>query len=209
MRDTTGDAEGGGELLLGIVVGAQGIRGQLRIRSFTGEPDALFGYGPLLGRRRDGEEGRRLTLRRTGQAKDVVLAAVDGIADRTTAEGLKGLRLYIERSALPALEEDEYYHADLLGLAVELVGGGRLGTVKAVHDFGAGDMLEIADAAGRTKFVPFTRKAVPVVDLPAGRLVADPPEGILDDGRQGPGDQEGGDEDEPDYRVSDTRDGTE
>lgn len=191
----SGSGDTGGFILLGIVVGAQGIRGQLRLRSFTGDPDALFSYGALLARRHDGDEGRRLTLRRTGQAKDVVIASVEGVSDRTSAEGMKGLRLYIEREALPPLEEDEFYHADLIGLSVDLVDGARLGQVKAVHDFGAGEMLEVVIEGGRSVFLPFTRKAVPVVDISAGRLVADPPEGLLDEGGPEPleldGDEDG------------------
>lgn len=185
---TDRDAETGQSVLLGVVVGAHGIRGQLRIRSFTGEPAAIFGYGALLGKRRDGEAGRSLTLRPVGTAKggkpkgDVVMATLDGVADRTAAEALKGLRLYIGRDALPALEEDEFYHADLIGLAVDQVAGGRLGTVKALHDFGAGDVLEVTREEGGSVFLPFTRAVVPVVDIAGGRLVADPPAELLESG---------------------------
>lgn len=186
-----GDGAAGQLVLLGIVVGAHGIRGQLRVRSFTGEPAAIFGYGPLIGKRRDDEAGRRLTLKRAGQPKDdVVLAALDGVADRNAAEALKGLRLYVGRDALPALAEDEFYHADLIGLAVEQVGGERLGTVKAVHDFGAGDVLEVMREEGGSVFLPFTMAVVPVVDIAGGRLVADPPAELLESGAAGEEDTE-------------------
>lgn len=186
-----GDTAAGQFVLLGVIVGAHGIRGQLRIRSFTGEPAAIFGYGALLGKRRDTEAGRSLTLRPVGTAKggkpkgEVVLATLDGVADRTAAEALKGLRLYVSRDALPALEEDEFYHADLIGLVVDQVAGGQLGTVKAVHDFGAGDVLEVTREEGGTVFLPFTMAVVPVVDIAGGRLVADPPAALLESGAAG------------------------
>lgn len=189
--DADRDGAAGQLVLLGIVVGAHGIRGQLRIRSFTGDPAAIFGYGALIGKRRDGEAGRGLTLRPVGAAKagtgkgDVVLAALDGVADRNAAEALKGLRLYIGRDALPALAEEEFYHADLIGLAVDEMTGGRLGMVKAVHDFGAGDVLEVVREEGGSVFLPFTKAAVPVVDVAGGRLVADPPPELLESGVAG------------------------
>ncbi|RKQ68374.1 16S rRNA processing protein RimM [Oceanibaculum indicum] len=185
------DGAAGQLVLLGIVVGAHGIRGQLRVRSFTGEPAAIFGYGMLLGKRRDSDAGRSLTLKPAGQPKgELVLASVSGVADRNAAEALKGLRLYISRDALPALEEDEFYHADLIGLVVDQVAGERLGTVKAVHDFGAGDVLEVIREEGGSVFLPFTRAVVPVVDIAGGRLVADPPAELLESGSAGEEDAE-------------------
>ncbi|WP_322096609.1 ribosome maturation factor RimM [Oceanibaculum indicum] len=167
------------------------MRGQLRVRSFTGEPAAIFGYGMLLGKRRDSDAGRSLTLKPAGQPKgELVLASVSGVADRNAAEALKGLRLYISRDALPALEEDEFYHADLIGLVVDQVAGERLGTVKAVHDFGAGDVLEVIREEGGSVFLPFTRAVVPVVDIAGGRLVADPPAELLESGSAGEEDAE-------------------
>ncbi|MCH2394004.1 ribosome maturation factor RimM [Oceanibaculum sp.] len=185
------DGDAGQLVLLGIVVGAHGIRGQLRVRSFTGEPAAIFGYGMLLGKRRDSDAGRSLTLKPAGQPKgEVVLASVSGVADRNAAEALKGLRLYVSRDALPALEEDEFYHADLIGLVVDQVAGELLGTVKAVHDFGAGDVLEVIREEGGSVFLPFTRAVVPVVDIAGGRLVADPPAELLESGSAGEEDAE-------------------
>ncbi|SDG36330.1 ribosome maturation factor RimM [Roseospirillum parvum] len=160
-----------GRLLLGVVTGPHGVKGQVRLKSFTAEPADIAAYGPLAT-----ADGRRFTVAVTGRAKGVVLARLSGIDDRTAAEALKGTELWLERDSLPAPEDDEtFYHADLIGLAVEDTGGRALGAVTAVHDFGAGDVLEIKGAAGEL-MVPFTRAAVPTVDLAGGRLVVDPPE---------------------------------
>jgi 16S rRNA processing protein RimM len=163
---------------LGEVVGVHGVKGLVRVRAFTEDPEAFAAYGPL-----EDQRGRRLILEPVGRAKGLVLARVEGITDRTQAESLKGTRLYVERAALPAITEDEaYYHADLIGLAAETVDGEALGRVVAVHDFGAGDLLEIEAAprdgrgAGESLMVPFTRAAVPEVDLAAGRVVVRPAE---------------------------------
>jgi 16S rRNA processing protein RimM len=165
------------------VVGApHGVRGAVRIKSFTDEPEAVAGYGAL----EDESGAKRFTLRVIGTVKGdgMVIAAVSGIADRDQAEALRGLRLYAPRAALPPPGDDEFYHADLIGLAAMLEDGERLGKVVAVHDFGAGDMLEIARAKGQPVLVPFTRAAVPVVDIAGGRVVIDPPAGVLDAPRE-------------------------
>ncbi len=170
---------------VGVVTGAHGVRGAVRLKSFTAEPEDVAGYGPLEDER--GE--RRFALRIVGSAKGVLIAAISGIDDRDRAEALRGLRLYLPRSALPPTEEEEYYHADLIGLDAALADGTPIGTVRAVHDFGAGDTLEIERASGPPVMVPFTRAVVPVVDLDAGRLVIDPPPGLLDEAapqRRGP-----------------------
>jgi len=161
---------------VGVVTGAHGVRGAVRVKSFTAEPEGVAGYGPVEDER--GE--RRLTLRLVGSAKGVLIAQIAGIDDRNAAEALRGLRLYLPREALPPPGEEEYYHADLIGLAAALADGTPVGTVRAVHDFGAGDTLEIDRAEGQPVIVPFTRAVVPVVDLEGGRLVLDPPEGLLD-----------------------------
>ncbi len=161
---------------VGVVTGAHGVRGAVRLKSFTAEPEDVAGYGPLEDER--GE--RRFALRLIGHAKGVLIAAISGIEDRDRAEALRGSRLYLPRSALPPPEEEEYYHTDLIGLDAMLADGTSLGTVRAVHDFGAGDTLEIERAKGMPVMVPFTRAVVPVVDLDAGRLVVDPPPGLLD-----------------------------
>jgi 16S rRNA processing protein RimM len=172
----------GKRVCVGVITGAHGVRGAVRLKSFTAEPEDVARYGPLEDER--GE--RRFALRlignaKGGSAKGVLIAAIAGIEDRNRAEVLRGLRLYLPRSALPPTGVDEYYHADLIGLEVVLPDGARLGTVRAVHDFGAGDTLEIARASGPPVMVPFTRAVVPVVDLDAGRLVVDPPPGLLEE----------------------------
>ena len=165
-------------ICLGEVVGVHGVKGLVRVRPFTEEPEAFAAYGALHDQR-----GRPIKLEAVGRAKGVVLARVEGVADRDQAEALRGTRLYVARADLPEIEEAEtYYHADLIGLTAESADGRALGRVTAVHDFGAGDVLEIETepAAGRTRgdslLVPFTREAVPEVDLSAGKLVVRSPE---------------------------------
>jgi 16S rRNA processing protein RimM len=158
--------------MVGVIVGAHGVRGAVRVKPFTAEPAAVAAYGPV-----EDETGtRRFELRLVGEGKGVVIATVKGVEDRNAAEALKGLRLYVARAALPPAEAEEFYHADLIGLDAVTLAGERLGKVRAVHDFGAGDSLEIAVEAGGTLLVPFTKRAVPEIDLAGGRLVVDPPE---------------------------------
>jgi 16S rRNA processing protein RimM len=163
---------------MGIIGAPHGVRGAVRIKSFTDDPEAITHYGAL-----EDESGeRRFTLRIVGTAKGdgMVIAALSGVADRDRAEALRGMRLYAPRAVLPATAEDEFYHADLVGLAAQLGDGSPLGTVIAVHDFGAGDVIEIAPVHGQPVLVPFTRAAVPVVDVAGGRVVIDPPDGLFD-----------------------------
>jgi 16S rRNA processing protein RimM len=162
-------------ICVGVITGAQGVRGAVRVKSFTAVPEDVASYGPV----EDETARRQLTLRLVGHAKGVVVATIAGIDDRDAAEALKGVRLYVKRSALPEAGEEEYYHADLLGLEAVLRDGTVLGRVRAVHEYGAGDSIEVERAAGGTVLVPFTRAAVPVVDLAGGRLVIEPPEGLL------------------------------
>jgi 16S rRNA processing protein RimM len=162
---------------IGVVTGPQGVNGAVRIKSFTARPEDVAAYGPLAD-----ETGRReFALRVIGAAKGVMIARLTGINDRNHAEELRGLRLYLPRAALPQPEAEEYYHADLIGLVADLPDGRTLGRVRAVHDFGAGDTLEIERAGGAPVMVPFTRAVVPVVDVNVGRLVIAPPPGLLDD----------------------------
>jgi 16S rRNA processing protein RimM len=176
---------------VGVVTGAHGVRGAVRIKSFTAEPSDVGCYGPV-----EDENGeRRFRLRVIGSAKGVLIARATGVSDRNAAEALQGLRLYLPRAALPPPAEDEYYHADLIGLAVELADGTAIGHVRAVHDFGAGaDTLDIERPAGHLPaMVPFTRAVVPVVDLAGGRLVINPPPGLLEPVKQEPRPQGEGD----------------
>ena len=159
-------------ICVGAIAGAQGVRGAVRIKTFTEEPRGISAYGGLTD-----ERGHPIEISVKELRGDLVIAAVEGVNDRDAAQALKGTRLYVPRTALPETGTEEFYHADLLGLAVETVDGTPFGKVQAVHDFGAGDVLEIA-TDGRTVMVPFTREAVPDVDLGAQRLVVDPPPGL-------------------------------
>ena len=163
------------QVCVGVVTGAHGVRGLVRVKSFTAEPKDIARYGPLA----DEKGEREFSLRLIGNAKGVLIAKIAGIEDRDRADALRGLRLYLRREALPPPAEEEYYHADLIGLRALLPNGETLGEVRAVHDFGAGDTLEIVRPAGPPAMVPFTKAVVPVVDLAAGRLVIDPPPGLL------------------------------
>lgn len=154
-------------VLVGIVVGAQGVRGRVRIKSFTGDPMAIGDYGAL-----SDEAGKRsFTLRAIGLSRGAVLADIAGIADRNAAEALKGTKLHVERSALGETEDGEYFHADLIGLAAEDGQGRALGRIKAVFDFGAGPLLELERKGGGTQLLSFTDAVVPQVDIAGGRVV--------------------------------------
>ena len=162
---------------VGVVTGPHGVQGAVRIKSFTEAPEDVARYGPLA----DETGVRRFELRLVGAGKGVVIARLSGVADRNQAEALRGLRLYLPRSALPQPEAEEYYHADLIGLEAVLGDGTPVGRVRAIHDFGAGDTLELARPDAPPVMVPFTRAVVPQVELAAGRLVLDPPPGLLDE----------------------------
>lgn len=164
----------GRRICLGVVTGAHGVRGAVKLKSFAQHPEDVARYGPL----EDESGAAHYAVRVVGEAKGSLIARLSGVADRDRAEALRGARLYLPREALPPTESDEYYHADLIGLAAVDRDGNRLGTVHAVHDFGAGDTLEIVRPQGQPVMVPFTRAAVPAVELGAGRIVVDVPEGL-------------------------------
>ncbi len=157
-------------VLLGAVIGAHGIKGEVRVKTFTLAPDALGAYGPLTT-----DDGRSLSVNalRTSKPGEAVVR-FDGVADRNAAEALKGRQLFVPRDALPAPEADEFYHADLIGLAVEDPSNIALGRVRALHNFGAGDVMEIETPTGATEFVPFNASVVLKVELPT-RIVIEPP----------------------------------
>jgi 16S rRNA processing protein RimM len=166
---------------VGAFAGAHGVRGAVRLKSFTTIPEDIASYGSL-----EDEAGtRRFRIRVTGEAKGTLIARIDGIADRDAAQALKGIRLYVDRDSLPEPEEDEFYHADLVGLEVELPDGTPFGKVRGVADHGAGDVIEISRPGAPAVLTPFTRAAVPVVDIAGGRIVFDPPEEV--DGEDGRG----------------------
>lgn len=173
-------------ICVGAIAGPQGVRGGMRVKAFTAEPDDVAAYGPVT----DETGNRCFELRIIGHSRGLPVVKIIGVEDRDAAEALKGTRLYVERSALPDTEENEYYHADLIGLKAEDTEGQPLGTVIAMHAFGAGDIVEIERPSGRTSMVPFTRAATPVVDIEGGRIVLDPPSGLLDeDDAEDPGDE--------------------
>ena len=160
------------KVCVGQFAGAHGVRGLVKVKSFTEDPEAVASYGPLS----DERGARRYTLTLQGTMKDLFLVRVDGIATREQAQELTGVRLYVDRSALPETEdEDEFYHADLIGLRAELADGAVYGVVKALYDFGAGDVLEIRTESGSLEMLPFTKACVPVVDVKGGRVVVDLP----------------------------------
>lgn len=161
---------------VGAVAGAFGVGGEVRLKSFCADPGDVAAYGPL-----ETEDGaRRYEVTLVKPVKNGFAARLSGVATKEQADALRGTRLYAGRDALPALGEDEFYHADLIGLEVRDTGGTLLGHVRAVHDHGAGDLLEIhGPGLKQTVLLPFTREAVPTVDLSGGRLVADPPEGLF------------------------------
>ena len=158
-------------ICVGVIVGAHGVRGLVRVKSFTEEPADIAAYGPLG----NAKGARQYSLVVTGSAKGVLLARIDGVADRNAAEALKGTELYIDRDALPQPDEDEFYHTDLIGLPALLADGSAYGTVRALHEFGAGDMIEIALDGGGVSVLPFTRAVVPEIDLEAGHITVEPP----------------------------------
>ena len=159
----------------GPLPGAYGVSGEVRLKSFCAEPEAIADYGPLY--TEDGSQS--FTIKLTRPVAGGLGARVSGIATKEQADALKGVSLYVDRAQLPNLPDDEFYHSDLIGLEVRDTGGVVLGQVSAVHNHGAGDLLEIT-GGGRKQalLLPFTLAVVPTVDLAAGRIVVDPPEGL-------------------------------
>ena len=167
-------------ICLGQITGAHGIRGEVRVRSFTARAEDVAAYGTLA----DETGTRNFALKVTGMARGAVRARIDGVADRNAAEALKGTRLFVDRDKLPEPEADEFYQADLVGLAARRADGTPVGRIVAVQNFGAGDTLEIAPDAGGTFYVPFTADAVPEVDVAAGRVVIEEAFAVRQEGGQ-------------------------
>ena len=156
---------------VGVVVGVHGVRGAVRVKSFTEVAADSGYYSPV-----EDETGTtKFRLKVTGEVKGSVIATLDGVGSREAAEALKGTRFWVARERLPRTEEDEFLYSDLIGMAVVGQDGQRLGTVTAVHDFGAGDVLDIALVPKGNLMVPFSRQAVPEVDVTGGKLVVIPP----------------------------------
>jgi 16S rRNA processing protein RimM len=162
---------------------AHGVRGEVKLWTFTDDPFAVKRYGPL--RTQDG--ARQFEVTQAREAKGHLVATLKGVVTREDAERLNGVELYVARENLPATDEDEYYHADLIGLAAVTPANEPLGHVVAIHDFGAGDIIEIAPPHGATLLLPFTNAVVPSVDLAGGRVVIELPEEIESDSPDGAG----------------------
>jgi len=159
-------------ICVGAIAGAFGVQGEVRLKSFCAQPEAIAAYAPLWT-----EDGKRsFTLRMTRGAGHGLTARLSGVTTKEEADALRGVELYADRDRLPNLPDDEFYHTDLIGLLVLDTGGATLGHVRAVHNHGAGDILEIyGPGRSTTLLLPFTKAAVPTVDLTARRIIADPP----------------------------------
>ncbi len=165
-------------VIVGSIGGAFGVQGEVRLKSFCADPQAIAEYAPLY--TEDGNVFAQLVL--TGQLKNGFTARIDGVVTKEDADLWRNVDLYADRAVMPSLPDDEYYYADLIGITVVDTGGTTLGTVKDVMDHGAGDLLEIIlPGQSDTILLPFTKAAVPTVDLTAQRIVADPPEGLFPD----------------------------
>jgi 16S rRNA processing protein RimM len=162
---------GGARICLGQIGAAHGLNGEVRLHSFTAAPEAIADYGPL-----ETDDGRRVEIEDLRPAKKSFIARLCGITDRNAAAALTNAKLYVPRERLPEPEgPDEFYHADLVGLAVIDRSGTKLGSVVGIHNFGAGDLIEVRlDAGGPTQLLPFDVAAVPVVDVRGGKLVVAP-----------------------------------
>jgi len=164
------------KVCVGAIAGAFGVRGDVRLKSFTSNPEDIGSYAPL-----ETEDGTRsFTVKITRQIKNGLAARLSGISTKEDADALRGTQLFVPRDRLPTLPDDEFYHADLMGLEVVDTGGAPLGKVMAVINNGADDLLELrAPGQKQTVLLPFTKAVVPTVDLAQGRIVADPPEGLF------------------------------
>ena len=183
-------AQRGDLVLVGEFGRAQGLKGEVRLKSYTGDPQAIAGYRPLIA-----ADGRLLTLKGVrpapGAAPDMLVAQVDGVTTREAAEALNRVQIYLDRSKLPPPdEEDEFLLADLIGLTVQNKAGEAIGTVVDVPNYGGGDLLEIAPIPnGPTALLPFTKAFVPHVDVAAKRIVAVPPDDFFEPARPEPEDE--------------------
>ncbi|MCP5086138.1 MAG: 16S rRNA processing protein RimM [Rhodobacteraceae bacterium] len=163
-------------ICIGAVMGAFGAKGEVRLKSFCADPADIGSYGTLTSE--DGSQSFHLTISRPVKAG--YAARIKGVRYKDQADALKGTRLCVARDALPNLPDDEFYHSDLIGLEVLDTGGAKIGQIKAVHNHGAGDMLEITGPGLKGGIMlPFTQQAAPTVDLASRRVIVDPPDGVL------------------------------
>ena len=163
-------------ICLGVITSVHGVRGQVKLRSFTTSPDDITSYGPLIDK-----HGKAFALVINGETKDALIATVDGVTTREQAEKLKGTELFVPRSALPKPSADEYYHEDLVGIRLLTESGISYGTVVAVHNFGAGDLIAIRPAEGGEEMLPFRKTIFSGFDFAAGTAVIHPPEIVQGD----------------------------
>jgi 16S rRNA processing protein RimM len=165
-------------IFVGAIAGAFGVKGEVRLKSFTSEPEAIADYGPIFT-----EDGTRFfDVSLTGRLKNALSAKLSGVHTKEQADAIKGLQLFVPRSKFPQLPDDEYYYADLVGLGVFDAGGAQLGTVQSVQNHGASDILEILQpGTSATVLLSFTQKSVPTVDTKAAKIIIDPPDGLFED----------------------------
>ena len=163
------------QVLVGVIVGAHGIKGEVKLKSFTSDPASIGGYGPL-----QSSLGRQFEIARLKAAKDGFIASLNDIADRNEAEALKGVELFVAREKLPKLKTHEAYAHDLMGLDVVMENGSKLGKLVGMPNYGAGDLLEVAvEGNSETVLIPFTSAFVPQDDFSSGKIIVNLPEGYL------------------------------
>lgn len=167
-------------LLLGVIAGPRGIRGEVKVKTFTEVPEDIASYGPLENKTGDASYEVKLV----GMSKNLPVIRIKGVSDRNKAEALKGEELYVSRDRLPEIEEeDEFYHTDLVGLDVIFEDGTKFGEVTRLHDYGAGDIVEVRPEGKGKKagvLIPFTKEMVPTVSIKEGHIVVDLPEDFFD-----------------------------
>ena len=177
-HQTLGSFMSDDRIIVGALSGSFGVHGDVRLKSFCADPEAIADYTPLT--RADGEIITTMVVK--GQTKGALIARIDGIISKEQADALRGMELFALRDQLPSLPDDEFYHTDLVGLMTFDTGGAELGRVKAVQTNGADDLLEIMSPTHKdTILVPFTKAIVPTVDLASGRIVLDPPRGLFNE----------------------------
>ena len=163
------------KICLGVITGPSGLQGDIKVKSFTADPSDITRYGKVSDKSGD----RLFDIRISRKTAKHLVVRLKGVNDRSAAEALKGTELYVSRDTLPQLEEEEFYYADLVGLRVELADGAKIGTVRMMDNFGAGDVLEVALESSATVHLPFTKAVVPTIDLAARRIVANPPPELM------------------------------
>ena len=173
MKPTDGNKQ---LISLGTIATAHGIRGEVKLRSFTADPYDITSYGPL-----SDKTGKQYNITVTGGTKDALIARIEGVTTRDAAEALRNTELFVARDALPETDEHEYYHADLIGIKLSLESGEAFGTITGVHNFGAGDLVAVMLASGEEELLPFSKATFPNFDIKKGMGIIVPPEVIADE----------------------------